>query len=85
MPLEVGLAEDEHGGHGHREQPKQRPAGRRLKSPRPAAARSACTRRMARNAQFSSAPDSRAETTEGASLWASGSQVCSGARPILVP
>ena len=38
-----------------------------------------------RNAQFNTAPESSAETTDGASLCASGSQVCSGARPIFVP
>ena len=40
---------------------------------------------MPRNAQFNSAPESSAETTDGDSLWASGSQVCIGASPILVP
>ena len=36
-------------------------------------------------AVFSSAPDSMAETGAGPSLWASGSQVCIGARPTFVP
>ena len=36
-------------------------------------------------AVLSRAPDSMAETGAGASLWASGSQVCIGARPTLVP
>ena len=40
---------------------------------------------MPRKAQLSSAPESSAETTDGASLWASGSQVWSGASPIFVP
>ena len=56
-----------------------------LNDPMPAAVQTACARSTARNAQFSRAPDSRAETTDGASLCASGSQVCRGARPILVP
>ena len=53
--------------------------------PWPAAAHTCCARRMARKAQLSSAPESKAEITEGDSLWASGSQVCRGASPILVP
>ena len=57
----------------------------RLKSPRPAAAQTCCVRRIPRNAQFSSAPDSSAEMTDGDSLCASGNHVCSGASPILVP
>ena len=36
-------------------------------------------------AVLSSAPDNMAETGAGPSLWASGSQVCIGARPTLVP
>ena len=36
-------------------------------------------------AVLSSAPDSMAETGAGLSLCASGSQVCIGARPTLVP
>ena len=36
-------------------------------------------------AVFSSAPDSIADTGAGLSLWASGSQLCIGARPTLVP
>ena len=36
-------------------------------------------------AVFSSAPDSMAETGAGLSLCASGSQVCIGAKPTLVP
>ena len=36
-------------------------------------------------AVFSSAPDSMAETGAGPSLCASGSQVCIGASPTLVP
>ena len=40
---------------------------------------------MPRKAQLSRAPESRAEAGLGASLWASGSQVCMGASPILVP
>ena len=39
----------------------------------------------ARNEQFSSEPESRAETVAGASLCASGSQVWNGASPVLVP
>ena len=35
--------------------------------------------------QFSRVPESRAETAAGASEWASGSQVCMGAKPALVP
>jgi hypothetical protein len=37
------------------------------------------------SAHFSSTPDSRADTGLGASEWASGSQVCMGNRPALVP
>ena len=83
-PLVVGLADDEHGGHAIESRPKNTSRSP-LKCPSPAAARTLCPRRMPRNAQLSSAPDSRAETMDGASLWASGSQVCMGARPILVP
>ena len=36
-------------------------------------------------ATLSSSPDSTAETGVGPSAWASGSQLCSGTRPILVP
>ena len=56
-----------------------------LNAPSPAATSTECTRRIASRAQFNSAPDSSAETTEGASLWASGSHVCIGARHIFVP
>ena len=56
-----------------------------LNPPRPAPSMIWCPRRMPRKAQLSRAPDSRAETSEGAWLWASGSQLCRGARPILVP
>ena len=38
-----------------------------------------------RMAHFNSTPDSRADTGLGASEWASGSQVCMGNRPALVP
>ena len=51
----------------------------------PAAAQTCWMRRMPRKAQLSKAPESRAETGEEASLWASGSQLCRGASPILVP
>ena len=51
----------------------------------PAATQTWWARKMPRKAQFNSAPDSSAETTEGDSLCASGSQVCIGAKPILVP
>jgi len=37
------------------------------------------------SATFSSSPDSTAETGVGPSACASGSQLCSGARPTLVP
>jgi hypothetical protein len=56
-----------------------------LNAPSPAASSSPWMRRIASSAQFNSAPESKAEITDGASLCASGSQVCSGARPILVP
>ena len=39
----------------------------------------------AHNATFSSRPESTAETGVGPSAWASGNQLCSGTRPILVP
>ena len=42
-------------------------------------------RAMPSIAVLSSAPDSMAETGAGPSLCASGSQVCIGARPTLVP
>ena len=56
-----------------------------LKTASLAADSNACVRRIAKKAQFNSAPESNADTTDGASLWASGSHVCSGARPILAP
>jgi hypothetical protein len=56
-----------------------------MKAPSPAAQLTWKARRIPRKAQFSSAPDISAETTDGDSLWASGSHVCSGARPIFVP
>ena len=65
---------------------RPKPASRLpLKAPSPAAAQIAWARRMPRNAQLSSAPDSSAETGDGASLWASGNHVCMGAKPIFVP
>ncbi len=42
-------------------------------------------RRMPYMAQFNNTPDRRADTGVGAWEWASGSQVCMGARPTLVP
>ena len=42
-------------------------------------------RAMAYIATASSTPDIMAETVDGASEWASGSQVCMGARPAFVP
>ena len=82
--FEIGLAEDEHGRHGHRDQAEEHQQIR-LKAPSPAADQQRVRAEDGRNAQFNSAPESSAETTDGASLWASGSQVCSGARPIFVP
>ena len=38
-----------------------------------------------RMAHFKSTPESRADTGLGASEWASGSHVCMGNRPALVP
>ncbi len=40
---------------------------------------------MAYSATASSTPDIVADSDAGASEWASGSQVCMGARPALVP
>jgi hypothetical protein len=40
---------------------------------------------LPRKAQFKSAPDSMADTRDGDWLWASGSQLCMGARPIFEP
>ena len=42
-------------------------------------------RRTAYSATLSSRPDSTADTGVGPSAWASGSQLCSGTRPTLVP
>ena len=42
-------------------------------------------RQRATRAQFKSAPESMAEAGAGASLWASGSQLCRGNNPALVP
>ena len=42
-------------------------------------------RKMAYAPTLSSTPDISALTGAGASLWASGSQVCIGARPAFVP
>ena len=54
-------------------------------APSPAASMIWWPRSMPSMAQLSSAPESRAETSDGAWLWASGSQLCRGARPILAP
>ena len=42
-------------------------------------------RMMPNSAHLISAPESSAETGVGAWLWASGSHMCTGARPALVP
>ena len=52
---------------------------------RPAWTMISWTRSRPRNVEFKRAPESRAETGEGASEWASGSQAWSGATPIFVP
>jgi len=44
-----------------------------------------CTRSRPRKAEFNSAPESSAETGEGASEWASGSHAWIGAMPIFCP
>ena len=82
--LVVGLADDQPRRDAHGHQPEDQD-GLPAECPRPAALHTARMRRMARNAQFRRAPESRADTTEGASLCASGSHVCMGARPIFVP
>ena len=55
------------------------------KSSSPAATIILLVLKIPRKAQLSSTPDKRADAGLGASLWASGSQVCMGASPILVP
>ena len=84
-PLEVGLADDEYRRDRHGKQAKHHQQLLPERGPGRPPSRPAGVRRMARKAQLSSAPESKAEMTEGASLWASGSQVCRGASPILVP
>ena len=55
-------------------------------NPGPAAASTAgLNRRIAYTPTLSSTPDMSALTGAGASLWASGSHVCMGASPALVP
>src|SRR3989338_2408658 len=57
----------------------------RAKAACPAAAQICKTLKIPKKAQFNKAPDKSAETGDGASMCASGSQVCMGASPILVP
>jgi len=64
--------------------PKTSSSRRRWAAPAEGAVRLK-TRKMASIAQLSSTPESRAQIGEGAWLWASGSQVCIGASPALVP
>ena len=55
------------------------------KSPRPAAIIILLVLKIPRYAQLRRTPDKSADAGLGASLCASGSHVCMGARPILVP
>ena len=82
--LVMALPHDENGRRDQREQAeKDQQAAAEIA--RSAASMIWCPRRMPNRAQLSSAPESRADTRDGAWLWASGSQLCRGARPILVP
>ena len=80
MPLVVGLAEDEHRRDRHRDQAEDDAAAARLKRAQPGRrAAPACTRRMPRNAQFSSAPESSAETDATAPRCARRAARCAAA------
>ena len=84
QPLEIHLPDHEQPRHGDErktEEHEQVPA----EGAEPCFHQEGMRGEWEERRSLSRTPDRRADTTEGASLCASGSQVCSGAKPILVP
>ena len=83
QPLPRQRAPEERHGDGERDQPEADEHGARSVARRPTGASVSCTRQATSSTVGSSAAESSAETGAGASQCASGSQLCTGAQPIL--